>query len=110
MPIISDEQICREDDEENEEIYANIMQNSDSQGKISVWKMEFDSKEHAHQLYNEYAKEFGFSIRKQWKNEDRFSRIISSRRFVCYKEGYKRRRRKKKEKKKEKRKKTSEWM
>ena len=102
MPIISDEQICREDDDENEEIYANIMQNSDSQGKISVWKMEFDSKEHAHQLYNEYAKEFGFSIRKQWKNEDRFSRIISSRRFVCYKEGYKRRRRKKKEKKKKK--------
>ena len=49
MPIISDEQICREDDEENEEIYANIMQNSDSQGKISVWKMEFDLKEHAHQ-------------------------------------------------------------
>ena len=92
MPIISDEQICREDDDENEEIYANIMQNSDSQGKISVWKMEFDSKKHAHQLYNEYAKEFGFSIRKQWKNEYRFSGVISSRRFVCYKEGYRKKR------------------
>ena len=49
MPIISDEQICPEGDKENEDIYANIMQNSDCQGKISVWKMEFDSKEHAHQ-------------------------------------------------------------
>ena len=88
MPIISDEQICLEGDKENEDIYANIMQNSDCQEKISVWKMEFDSEEHAHQWYNEYAKEVGFSIRKQWKNEDRFSGVISSRRFVCYKEGY----------------------
>ena len=88
MSIISDEQICLEDDKENEDIYANIMRNSDCQGKISVWEMEFDSKEHAHQWYNEYAKEVGFSIRKQWKNEDRFSGVISSRRFVCYKEGY----------------------
>ena len=50
--------------------------------------MEFDSEEHAHEWYNEYAKEVGFSIWKQWKNEDRFSGVISSRRFVCYKEGY----------------------
>ncbi|XP_050257532.1 protein FAR1-RELATED SEQUENCE 5-like [Quercus robur] len=78
MPIISDEQICLEGDKENEDIYANIMQNSDCQGKISVWKMEFDSEEHAHQWYNEYANEVGFSIRKQWKNEDRFSGVISN--------------------------------
>ena len=56
--------------------------------------MEFDSEEHAHQWYNEYAKEVGFSIQKQWKNEDRFSGVISSRRFVCYKEGYRRSREK----------------
>ena len=62
MPIISDEQICLEGDKENEDIYANITQNSDCQGKISVWKMEFDSEEHAHEWYNEYAKEVGFSI------------------------------------------------
>ena len=34
---------------ENEDIYGNIMQNFDCQGKISVWKMEFDLEEHAHQ-------------------------------------------------------------
>ena len=54
--------------------------------------MEFDSEEHAHKRYNEYAKKVGFSIRKQWKNEDRFSGVISSRRFVCYKEGYRKKR------------------
>ena len=43
MPIISDEPICPEGDKENEDIYANIMQNFDCQGKIYVWKMEFDS-------------------------------------------------------------------
>ena len=57
--------------------------------------MEFDSEEHAHQWYNEHAKEVGFSIRKQWKNEDRFSGVISSRRFVYYKEGYQKRKKKK---------------
>ena len=69
MPIISDEQICPEGGKENEDIYANIMQNSNFQGKIFVWKMEFDLEEHAHQWYNEYDKEVGFSIQKQWKNE-----------------------------------------
>ena len=97
MPIISDEQICIEGDKENEDIYANIMQNFDCQGKISVWEMEFDSEEHAHQWYNEHAKEVGFSIRKQWKNEDRFSGVISSRRFVCYKEGYRKKKKKKRQ-------------
>ena len=94
MPIIS---ICPEGDKENEDIYANIMQNFDCQGKISVWDMEFDSEEHAHQWYNEHAKEVGFSIRKQWKNEDRFSGVISSRRFVCYKEGYRKKQKKKRQ-------------
>ncbi|KAL4633618.1 hypothetical protein ACB092_04G135300 [Castanea dentata] len=33
--------------------------------------MEFDSEEHAHQWYNEYAKEVGFSIRKLQKKKDK---------------------------------------
>jgi len=67
MPIISDEQICLEGDKENEDIYANIMQNSDCQGKISVWKMEFDSEEHAHQWYNEYAKKLDLAFESNGK-------------------------------------------
>jgi zinc finger SWIM domain-containing protein 3 len=88
MAIDNDEQIHTQGDQDNDDIHASIMQSSDCEGEISVWKLEFDSEEHAYQWYNEYAREVGFSIRKQWKNWDRFSGVISSRRFVCYKEGF----------------------
>ncbi len=88
MAIDNDEQIHTQGDQDNDDIHASIMQSSDCEGEISVWKLEFDSEEHAYQRYNEYAREVGFSIRKQWKNWDRFSGVISSRRFVCYKEGF----------------------
>ena len=88
MAIDNDEQIHTQGDQDNDDIHASIMQSSDCEGEISVWKLEFDSEEHAYQWYNEYAREVGFSVRKQWKNWDRFSGVISSRRFVCYKEGF----------------------
>lgn len=79
-------------DEDNTDRNANpvgVVESSDSCGKkASVWEMEFDTEEHAFEWYNKYAREVGFTTRRQWKNWDKISGIISSRRFVCYKEGF----------------------
>lgn len=60
-------------------------QNSDHE-KLFVWEIKFDYEEVAYQWYNEYAREVKFSIRKEWRNCDKLSGVMQSRRFECYKE------------------------
>ncbi|XP_028066897.1 protein FAR1-RELATED SEQUENCE 5-like [Camellia sinensis] len=55
------------------------------------WKpkvgMPFDSKQAAYDFYNTYGGNVGFSIRKAYANKNKHTKEITSRTFVCYKEG-----------------------
>lgn len=61
---------------EEQEEYATIM------------GMKFPSELHGFQFYNKYARERGFSVRKDYCRRDRFSGIIIHRRFTCSREGF----------------------
>ncbi|XP_059663744.1 protein FAR1-RELATED SEQUENCE 5-like [Cornus florida] len=47
----------------------------------------FDSKEAAYDFYNEYGGRVGFSIRREYKNNSQKDGKVTSRNFVCCKEG-----------------------
>ncbi|XP_059663832.1 protein FAR1-RELATED SEQUENCE 5-like [Cornus florida] len=49
--------------------------------------MQFDSEEVAYDFYNEYGGRVGFSIRRKYKNNNRKDGKVTSRNFVCCKEG-----------------------
>jgi zinc finger SWIM domain-containing protein 3 len=49
--------------------------------------MKFESEESAYSFYNEYGRIAGFSIRKEYVNKCKKTRIVTSRRFTCGKEG-----------------------
>ncbi|XP_028074026.1 protein FAR1-RELATED SEQUENCE 5-like [Camellia sinensis] len=55
------------------------------------WKpkvgMLFDSEQAAYDFYNTYGGKLGFSIRKAYANKNKHTKEITSRTFVCYKEG-----------------------
>lgn len=53
--------------------------------KIGV---EFDSEDHAYMCYSKYAVLQGFSIRKDFVNKSKVNGAIVSRRFTCYRQGY----------------------
>ncbi|KAG4128633.1 hypothetical protein ERO13_D09G032200v2 [Gossypium hirsutum] len=50
--------------------------------------MEFESEEHAYKCYSRYAVMEGFSIRKDFVNKSRVTGTVVSRRFTCYRQGY----------------------
>ncbi|KAM3302418.1 hypothetical protein P3S67_016920 [Capsicum chacoense] len=50
--------------------------------------MKFDSDEDEFNYYNEYAVTIDFSVRKEYANKSKAHRYITSRKFACYKEGY----------------------
>ncbi|WMV10929.1 hypothetical protein MTR67_004314 [Solanum verrucosum] len=50
--------------------------------------LEFDWDEHAYDYYNEYSSAIGFSIRKEYANKNKAQGYVNSRKFTCYKEGY----------------------
>lgn len=50
--------------------------------------MEYESEHHAYKCYNRYAAMEGFSIRKDFVNKNRVSGLVVSRRYTCYKQGY----------------------
>ncbi|KAK9282735.1 hypothetical protein L1049_010955 [Liquidambar formosana] len=52
--------------------------------------MKFDTEGHAYTWYNEYAKGIGFSVRREYVNKNKETGVITSRRFVCFKEGIRR--------------------
>ena len=49
--------------------------------------MEFEADEIAYDFYNEYGRRAGFSIRKECVNKCKKTRVVTSRRLVCAKEG-----------------------
>ncbi|XP_028102942.1 protein FAR1-RELATED SEQUENCE 5-like [Camellia sinensis] len=55
------------------------------------WKpkvgMPFDSEQAAYDFYNIYGGKVGFNIRKAYANKNKHTKKITSRTFVCYKEG-----------------------
>ncbi|XP_028058968.1 protein FAR1-RELATED SEQUENCE 5-like [Camellia sinensis] len=55
------------------------------------WKpkvgMSFESEQAAYDFYNTYGGKMGFSIRKTYANKNKHTKEITSRTFVCYKEG-----------------------
>lgn len=50
--------------------------------------MKFSSEDEGFAFYNQYAKEKGFSVRKDYSRRDRFSGLIFHRRFTCSREGF----------------------
>ncbi|XP_050244117.1 protein FAR1-RELATED SEQUENCE 5-like [Quercus robur] len=49
--------------------------------------MEFEADEIAYDFYNKYGRKTGFSIRKEYVNKCKKTGVVTSRRFVCAKEG-----------------------
>jgi zinc finger SWIM domain-containing protein 3 len=54
---------------------------------IPQLEMEFESEIAAYDFYNEYSKKTGFGIRREYGNKSKKDGILTSRRFVCSKEG-----------------------
>ncbi|OMO86939.1 hypothetical protein COLO4_20854 [Corchorus olitorius] len=50
--------------------------------------MEFNSEDEAYEYYNAYAREIGFSIRKEYVNRNKKLGYVTSRKFTCFKEGH----------------------
>lgn len=50
--------------------------------------MGFDSENHAYEFYNAYAGRVGFSIRKDYVNRSKIDGAVASRRYTCFREGY----------------------
>ncbi|ESW23567.1 hypothetical protein PHAVU_004G058200 [Phaseolus vulgaris] len=50
--------------------------------------MGFDSDEHAYEFYNTYAGRVGFSVRKDYVNRSKIDGAVASRRFTCFREGF----------------------
>ncbi|EEE58378.1 hypothetical protein OsJ_09530 [Oryza sativa Japonica Group] len=50
--------------------------------------MKFSSEDEGFAFYNQYAKEKGFSVRKDYSRRDRFSGLIFHKRFTCSREGF----------------------
>ncbi|XP_051117885.1 protein FAR1-RELATED SEQUENCE 5-like [Andrographis paniculata] len=50
--------------------------------------MGFDSEDHAYEFYNAYAAHLGFSVRKDYVNRSKKDGSVASRRYTCYREGY----------------------
>ncbi|XP_024634834.1 protein FAR1-RELATED SEQUENCE 7-like [Medicago truncatula] len=50
-------------------------------------EMEFESEAFTYEFYNEYSKKCGFGIRREYANKSKKDGVLTSRKFVCSKEG-----------------------
>lgn len=50
--------------------------------------MGFDSEDLAYEFYNAYAGRVGFSVRKDYVNRSKIDGAVASRRYTCFREGY----------------------
>ncbi|XP_057445614.1 protein FAR1-RELATED SEQUENCE 5-like [Lotus japonicus] len=50
--------------------------------------MRFDAENHAYEFYNTYAGRVGFSVRKDYANRSKVDGAVASRRFTCFREGF----------------------
>lgn len=56
--------------------------------RIPKLGMGFDSEDHAYEFYNAYAGRVGFSVRKDYVNRSKIDGAVASRRFTCFREGF----------------------
>jgi hypothetical protein len=50
--------------------------------------IELGSEQEAYEFYNEYERNYGFSIRKDWSNKKKVDNLVTSRKFACCIEGF----------------------
>lgn len=62
--------------------------NSSRMDGIPKLGMGFDSEDHAYEFYNAYAGRVGFSVRKDYVNRSKIDGAVASRRFTCFREGF----------------------
>ncbi|KAI9176998.1 hypothetical protein LWI28_009712 [Acer negundo] len=68
-------------------VEADLANNS-SIDVIPKLGMGFDSEDHAYDFYNAYAGQVGFSVRKDYVNRSKIDGAVASRRFTCFREGF----------------------
>ncbi|KAL2335233.1 hypothetical protein Fmac_016446 [Flemingia macrophylla] len=66
-------------------VEANLDSRLDGVPKLG---MGFDTEEHAYEFYNTYAGRVGFSVRKDYINRSKIDGAVASRRFTCFREGF----------------------
>lgn len=62
--------------------------NSSSMDGVPKLGMGFESENHAYDFYNSYAGRIGFSVRKDYVNRSKIDGGVASRRFTCFREGF----------------------
>ncbi|GMY13191.1 protein FAR1-RELATED SEQUENCE 12-like [Fagus crenata] len=65
-----------------------IVKSEDDVYVIPKVGMEFESEDEAYKCYSRYAVLEGFSIRKDFVNKSRINGAVVSRRYTCYRQGY----------------------
>ncbi|XP_054790042.1 protein FAR1-RELATED SEQUENCE 5-like [Prosopis cineraria] len=68
-------------------VESNLSNNSVLDG-VPKLGMGFDSEDHAYDFYNTYAGRVGFSVRKDYVNRSKIDGAVASRRFTCFREGF----------------------
>lgn len=68
-----------------QQCHSSEVESPDGLPKIG---MKFESEDHAYRFYNAYAGLVGFSVRKDFKNRSKIDGSVMSRRFVCFKRGF----------------------
>ncbi|KAK2661581.1 hypothetical protein Ddye_000155 [Dipteronia dyeriana] len=71
-------------------VEADLANNSSIDVKPKLG-MGFDSEDHAYDFYNAYAGQVGFSVRKDYVNRSKIDGAVASRRFTCFREGFRQR-------------------
>lgn len=72
----------------SEAVEAELANNRSSLDGLPKLGMGFDSDEHAYDFYNAYAGRIGFSVQKDYVNKSKVDGGVISRRFTCFREGY----------------------
>ncbi|XWS30442.1 hypothetical protein CRYUN_Cryun24cG0118200 [Craigia yunnanensis] len=70
-----------------EAVEADLANNSGMDG-VPKLGMGFESEDHAYEFYNTYAGRVGFSVRKDYVNRSKIDGSVASRRFTCFREGF----------------------
>lgn len=73
-----------------EAVEADLANNAEMDG-VPKLGMGFESEDHAYEFYNAYAGRVGFSVRKDYVNRSKIDGAVASRRFTCFREGFRQR-------------------
>ncbi|XP_059436139.1 protein FAR1-RELATED SEQUENCE 5-like [Corylus avellana] len=78
--------------EQNADNYTDETNKNNDQNMVIDYTpklgIEFGSEQEAYDFYNEYGRNYGFSIRKDWSNKRKVDGVVTSRKFACCKEGF----------------------